>query len=87
MYTKEELKQQLKEMGLKSNDAVMVHSSMKSLGDVEDGADTVIDAFMEYFSEGLLMTPTHTWKQMSAEYNFLTRRKNRHASELFRIFL
>lgn len=70
MYTKEELKQQLKEIGLKSTDAVMVHSSMKALGEVQGGADTVIDAFMEYFSEGLLMTPAHTWKQMSVEYNF-----------------
>ena len=40
-YTKEDLKQQLAEMGLKTTDAIMVHSSMKSLGDVEGGADTV----------------------------------------------
>ena len=68
-YTKEDLKQQLAEMGLKTTDAIMVHSSMKSLGDVEGGADAVVDAFMEYFSEGLFMTPTHTWDQMSVEYN------------------
>lgn len=67
-YTKEDLKQQLAEMGLKNTEAVMVHSSMKSLGNVEGGADTVVDAFMEFFSEGLFMTPTHTWAQMSAEY-------------------
>ena len=67
-YTKEDLKQQLAEMGLKNTDAVMVHSSMKSLGNVEGGADTVVDAFMEFFSDGLFMTPTHTWAQMSAEY-------------------
>lgn len=68
-YTKEDLKQQLAQMGLKTTDAMMVHSSMKSLGDVTGGADTVVDAFMEYFSEGLFMTPTHTWAQMSEEYN------------------
>lgn len=68
-YTKEDLKQDLAKMGLKSKDALMVHSSMKSIGDVEGGADTVVDAFMEYFSEGLFMTPTHTWAQMSAEYS------------------
>lgn len=67
-YTKDDLKQQLAEMGLKNTDAIMVHSSMKSLGNVVGGADTVVDAFMEYFSEGLFMTPTHTWAQMSAEY-------------------
>lgn len=68
-FNKEQLKQDLKMMGMEPTDAVMVHSSMKSVGDVEGGADTVIDAFMEYFSEGLFMTPAHTWAQMSAEYS------------------
>lgn len=68
-YTKEALKTQMKEMGLKETDAVMVHASMKSMGDVDGGADTVLDAFMEYLAKGLFMTPAHTWKQMSAEYS------------------
>lgn len=68
MYTKEDLKRQLAEMGLFGKDTVFIHSSMKSLGDVEGGADTVIDAWMEYFKEGLLLLPTHTWKQMNADY-------------------
>lgn len=68
-YTKEDLKNQLKEMGLNGTEAIMLHSSMKAMGDVVGGADTVVDAFMEYFKEGLFMTPTHTWKQMSEEYN------------------
>lgn len=69
MYSKADLKEQLRSMGLQSTDAVMVHSSMKSLGMVEGGADTVVDAFMEYFEDGLFMTPTHTWAQMNEEYN------------------
>lgn len=69
MYTKEMLMHNLKEMGLCGREAIMIHSSMKSIGDVEGGADTVVDAFMEFFREGLLMTPTHTWAQMSAEYS------------------
>ncbi|MBO5228649.1 MAG: AAC(3) family N-acetyltransferase [Lachnospiraceae bacterium] len=68
-YDKEQLKKDLQSMGLKPTDALMVHSSMKSIGAVEGGADVVVDAFMEYLSEGLLMMPTHTWKQMSEEYN------------------
>ena len=67
-YTKEDLMQYLSEMGFDGTESIMVHSSMKSIGAVEGGADTVVDAFMEYFAEGLFMTPTHTWKQMSAEY-------------------
>lgn len=68
MYTKEDLKKQLREMGFTGTEAVMIHSSMKSIGDVEGGGETVIDTLMEYFSQGLLMMPAHTWKQMSAEY-------------------
>ena len=68
-YSKEDLKKQLQSMGLTSADKVMIHSSMKAIGDVKGGADTVLDAFMEYFTDGLLMLPTHTWKQMSEEYS------------------
>ncbi len=69
MYTKQSLKEDLKGMGVLHTDAIMIHSSMKSIGAVEGGADTVIDALMEYFSEGLLMTPAHTWAQMSETYS------------------
>lgn len=69
MYTKSQLKSCLQSMGLRPSDAVMVHSSMKSIGEVEGGADTVIDAFTEYFSEGLFMTPAHTWAQMSETHS------------------
>lgn len=69
MYKKEDLKKDLEKMGVKSTDTLMVHSSMKSIGSVEGGADTVIDALLEYLNDGLVMMPTHTWKQMSEEYN------------------
>ncbi len=69
MYTKEALKNDLNKMGLSGEEAIMVHSSMKAIGEVDGGADTVVDAFMEYFQEGLFMMPTHTWAQMNQEYN------------------
>ncbi|MBQ8597895.1 MAG: AAC(3) family N-acetyltransferase [Lachnospiraceae bacterium] len=69
MYTKNDLIEDLKKMGLTGTEAIMVHSSMKSIGEVDGGADTVVDAFMEFFQEGLFMTPTHTWAQMSSEYS------------------
>lgn len=67
-YKKEDLIKQLEEMGLGTTDAVMVHSSMKAIGDVEGGAETVLDAFTAYLNDGLFMTPAHTWKQMSETY-------------------
>lgn len=68
-YTKQELREQLAGMGLLPTDTVLIHSSMKAIGQVEGGADTVLDAWMEYFSEGLLLLPTHTWRQMSETCN------------------
>lgn len=68
-FQKQDLIGQLQEMGLQGTDTVLIHSSMKAIGEVEGGADTVLDAWMEYFAEGLLLLPTHTWAQMNAEHN------------------
>jgi len=59
----------IKEMGIKPTDTLLIHSSMKSIGEVSGGADTVLDAFMEYLKDGLLILPTHTWKTMSETHN------------------
>ncbi len=65
MYTKVMLLKQIKELGIKPEDTVMIHSSMKAIGEVEGGAETVLDAFIEYLSNGLLIFPTHTWEQIN----------------------
>ena len=62
VYTKAELKRELAAMGLTGNETILIHSSMRSIGPVEGGADTVLDALMEFFAEGLLLLPTHTWR-------------------------
>ncbi|MCK8058656.1 MULTISPECIES: AAC(3) family N-acetyltransferase [unclassified Fusibacter] len=61
MRSKGELISQLVEMGLEPTDVVMIHSSMKAIGEVEGGAQGVLDVLMDYFKEGLLLLPTHTW--------------------------
>lgn len=61
MHTKESLIEQLKSF-LPANATVLMHSSCKSLGEMENGADTILDALMEYFGkEGLICLPTHSW--------------------------
>ncbi|HOO33057.1 MAG TPA: AAC(3) family N-acetyltransferase [Thermotogota bacterium] len=70
MYNKNELIRQIKALGIKPDDKILIHSSMKAIGVVEGGGDTVIDAFMDYLTGGLLVFPTHTWKQMNDDYNF-----------------
>lgn len=68
MHTKGTITEGIAALGIKPNDTLLVHSSMKSLGEVQGGADTVLDAFIEYMQPGLLILPTHTWKQMNSEY-------------------
>lgn len=69
MYTKQDLKNMIREMGIEPEDTVFIHSSMKAIGEVSGGADTVLDAFMEYLDKGLLILPTHTWANMSESHN------------------
>lgn len=54
-------------MGIDPKGTMLAHFSYTSLGEVEGGADTVIDAFVEYMSEGLMVFPTHTWSTVYAE--------------------
>lgn len=52
------IKEQLEEIGIKNNDTLMVHSSLKAIG--MDG-QTFIDELCNYLNNGLLIFPTHTW--------------------------
>ncbi|NLZ82997.1 MAG: AAC(3) family N-acetyltransferase [Clostridiales bacterium] len=69
MYKKNDLIKGIASIGVKPTDTLLIHSSMKALGQVEGGPDTVIDAFIEYLEDGLLIFPTHTWEQMNEKYN------------------
>ena len=61
MFTKEYLKEQLKVMGIKPYDTVLIHTSYKAVGEVEGGPDAFLDAFCEYLDEGLFLVPTTLW--------------------------
>lgn len=68
MYTKQDLLDALRAMHVDPHGTLLVHSSMKAIGEVEGGADTVLDALCEYMEDGLLVLPTHTWRQMNETY-------------------
>lgn len=54
----------LREVGLEKGDAVMVHTSLKRMGYVCGGAQTVIEALMEVVGkDGTIMMPTQSWKR------------------------
>ena len=67
LITKEYLKKQIEDMGIKHDDVVLIHTSYKSVGAVEGGIDGFIDAFKEYLSEGLFIIPTHTWSNVTRQ--------------------
>ncbi|WP_166241842.1 AAC(3) family N-acetyltransferase [Paenibacillus turpanensis] len=67
MYTKDSLMRDLMNMGIDRHGTLLVHSSFKSIGVVEGGPHTVLDALSEYMSEGLLVLPTHTWSTINSE--------------------
>lgn len=59
MLTKADVIDALKELGLKEGDICLFHSSYKSLGEIEGGAETVISAFESVIGkEGTLVVPT-----------------------------
>lgn len=67
MFTIEELKQQIRDMDIQSDDTVLIHTSMRAVGPVENGADGLIDAFCQVLSDGLFLVPTHTWANVNRE--------------------
>ena len=68
MVTKQQIKDDLQTLGILPRDTVLIHTSLKAVGEVEGGADGFIDAFCEYLSEGLFLVPTHTWDCVNADH-------------------
>lgn len=59
--TREELVRDLGAVGLERGDVLFIHSSLRGLGFVEGGPDTVIEALLEVVGEeGTLLFPTFT---------------------------
>lgn len=52
----------LRALGLEEGGRVVVHSSLRAVGPVEGGADTIVDALLEVLGpQGLLVVPTFTY--------------------------
>lgn len=69
MIDKATLLKQLEATNIDRRGSLLIHSSMKSLGEIVGGADTVIDAFIEFMQDGLLIMPTHTWDKKNNRDN------------------
>jgi aminoglycoside 3-N-acetyltransferase len=62
MLTRPQIASALQALGLGAGQIVFVHSSLRSLGHVEGGADAVVDAFLDVLgTTGTLVVPTFTF--------------------------
>ena len=67
MITRSTIHMFLKENGIIPSDTVLIHTSMRALGAVDGGCDGLLDSFISYLSEGLLLVPTHTWDNVTKQ--------------------
>lgn len=68
LVLKNDIKTALKSLGVSEGQAIMVHTSLSSLGFVLGGAQTVIEALTECVGEnGTIMMPTQSWKNLDPE--------------------
>ncbi len=68
MHTKEALLEQLKVFDNFSK-PVIVHSSLRRVGEIDGGAETLLSALIENFTknDGILCIPSHTWKPIGLD--------------------
>ena len=59
--------QELVALGIKSDDTIVMHSSLSSLGYVEGGADTVIDTVLSVLNDGTLLVPALSFASVNAD--------------------
>lgn len=66
MYSKEMIFKQLKAMNAPQDRIVLMHTSLKAVGEVEGRGEGLLEILIEYFTEkgGLFCVPTHTWANM-----------------------
>lgn len=70
MFTKAEIRDQLEMMGVPRDRVVLVHSSLRAVGEVEGRGEGLLDVLIDHCTAqgGLLCIPTHTWAFGSREF-------------------
>lgn len=63
MFTKEQLRAQLEELGVPRDRVVLVHSSLRAVGQTEGRGEGLLEVLIGHCTSqgGLLCIPTHTW--------------------------
>ena len=63
MFTKKEIGEQLRALGVPQDSVVLVHTSLRAVGETEGRGEGLLDALIAHCTAagGLLCIPTHTW--------------------------
>ena len=62
------LKDDLRAIGVREGDSILIHSSYKSMGGIEGGIKTLIDALLAVIGDkGTLIAPTLTFRDVTVE--------------------
>lgn len=69
VFTKEDIIRQLNEMNAPKGSVVLMHSSLRSIGNVQGGAEALLDAMIQHFTQGggLFCVPAHTWDDIDQD--------------------
>lgn len=68
MLTARRIADGLRTLGIVDGDTLLVHSSIKSLGPLKHGPQTVVDGLREAVGpDGVIAVPTHTWATINAK--------------------
>ena len=67
MHEKKQLFEELRRLGVQPGDAVLMHSSFRSLGGVEGGAAGLFDVLADAVGDGTLILPALSYYWVSAE--------------------
>lgn len=57
----------LRALGIRPDDTILMHSSLSSLGWVDGGAETVIDTLLDVLSDGTLLVPALSFSSVTPE--------------------
>ena len=69
MYTKQFIKAQIDNIDFPSGVPIIMHTSLRSIGKMEGGAEALLDILVEKITSngGLLIIPTHTWDNLGKD--------------------
>lgn len=85
MWSKERILQDIRDVGVREGNALIVHASMRAIGKVVGGADTVVEALLEAVGPaGAIMAPAfnganyvpETWPEQLQDPDYRTEMEN-----------